>query len=441
MRRRSVRTRRSRLRAEAVATACRYCWLIGLVVAAVAVEAIAQTITVMQPASTSAASANGGFWAWVGTLGIGSALLGLVTWVGSKLYEQFSNTLTQRRTFVQETTKRVVELSWTHYWALANAAGTLAGQLQGHLRAVEAHLFVSYTDLGGNGSDGPPRLQDRLKEVAADAASVSFPNLVRMVILFHRFQFSGSNTYLLPHSASGEVLRRLYNRFVGSLPDDPFLAPIRRKVETHLAREPKTEAGTPPPGLSGAFLEDPERIEFLGLNEAKERWRQWLAQSLPQVHEAGEALQAYADVIAHELAQLNAVFFRDRRDGSPGTADGEIVDGESALPMRIAEVRWAGDRWPGLISRQTLLAIARAAHLRRDFMPLGGVTQPLRVTAPVPEAVTTAEERTRVSIGKPTEPREPVVEGGPTGIQKVVASESKPYDTVKEGVSLTGAAG
>jgi hypothetical protein len=111
-----------------------------------------------------------------------------------------------------------------------------------------------------------------------------------------------------------------------------------------------------------------------------------LAQSLPQVHEASEALQAYADVIAHELAQLNAVFFRDRRGGSPGAADGVIVDGESALPMRIAEARWAGDHWPGLISRQTLLAIARAAHLPRDFAPLGSLTQPpSRPPSPAPE--------------------------------------------------------
>jgi hypothetical protein len=244
-------------------------------------------------------------------------------------------------------------------------------------------LFVSYIDLGGNGSDGRERLQKRLQEVAADAANGSFPNLVRVVMLFHRFQFSGSNTYLLPHSASGEALRRLYNRFVGSLPDDPFLAPIRRQVETHLAREPKTEAGDPPPGLSGAFLEDPERITFLGLDEAKKRWGRWLAESLPQVHEASEALQAYANVIAHELAQLNRVFFRDRRSVSLDVADGGIVEGGSALPMRIAEARWAGDRWPWLISRQTLRAIANAAHLPRDFMPLGSVTQLLR---PTPQA-------------------------------------------------------
>jgi hypothetical protein len=330
---------------------------------------------------------------WVQTLGIGSALLAASVWIVQKAYDQLAHSLAQRRTFVQETTKRVVELSWTHYWALANAAGTLAGQLQGYLRAVEAHLFVSYIDLGGNGSDGPARLQQRLQQVVTDAADGSFPNLARMVMLFHRFQFGGSNTYLLPHSASGEALRHLYNRFVGSLPEDPFLAPIRRQVETDLAREPKTEAGNPPPGLSGAFLEDTERIRFLGLDKAKERWGRWLAESLPQVHEAGEALQAYADVIAHELAQLNAVFFRDRR-GSPGAADGEIVKNGSVLPMRIAEARWAADRWPGLITRQSLLAIARAAHLPRDFAPLGSVTQPpLRPTPPNPRTATRTAPR------------------------------------------------
>ena len=378
--------------------------------ALVAVAAIAQAQAGVEYSSATGPGAAGG---WLGSpgaafknVGIGSVLLAVSAWVVQKLYEQLAHTLTQRRTFVQETTKRVVELSWTHYWALANAAGTLAGQLQGYLGAVEAHLFVSYTDLGGNGSDGPARLQQRLKVITAEAAGGSFPNLVRVVMLFHRFQFNGSNTYLLPHSASGEALRRLYNRFVYSLPDDPFLATIRRKVEMHLVREPKTEAGAPPLGLSGAFLEDPERIEFLGLDEAKERWRQWLAESLPQVHEAGEALQTYADVIAHELAQLNAVFFRDRRGGSSDVEDGEIAAGGSALPMRIAEARWAGDRWPGLISGQSLLAIARAAHLARDFAPLGSVTQPpsrptpSRPGAPT-KAVDSEQDRTASDLFDP----------------------------------------
>jgi hypothetical protein len=385
-------------RADAVTIGGRCRRLAALATAAVLVAATAHAQSAVQysqarpPATGGWLDVIGAMFGWVQTLGIGSALLAASVWVVQKAYDEFKHTLAQRRTFVQETTKRVVELSWTHYWALANAAGTLAGQLQGYLRAVEAHLFVSYTDLGGKGSsDGPDRLQQRLKEVAARAAGESFPHLVRMVMLFHRFQFNGSNTYLLPHSASGEALRRLYNRFVYSLPDDPFLAPIRREVETYLTREPKTKAEAAPPGLSGAFLEDPAQIKGLGLAEAAEGWREWLARSLPQVHEASEALQAYADLIAHELAQLNAVFFRDRRDGSSGAGGGEIEAGGPALSMRIAEARWAGDRWPGLISRQTLLAIARAAHLPRDFAPLGSVTQrPLRPAPSKPEAATTA---------------------------------------------------
>ncbi len=150
----------------------------------------------------------------------------LIVWTGGKAYEQFSANLSQRRTFVQETTKRVVDLAWTHYWGLATAAGTLAVPLREYLRSVEAHLLLNY--------DTPKQMQQRFDDLAHDAANQSFPALVRLILQFHRFQFVGSNTYLLPNHESGEALRRLYNRFVTSLPDDRIVATIRVRIDKTL---------------------------------------------------------------------------------------------------------------------------------------------------------------------------------------------------------------
>lgn len=349
--------------------------LIGAMLVAASAGATAQTANVPAPVAAAGAgpagttpnaagstqAGSGGLLGWISSLGLGAAFVGLLSWGGARLYEQVANSLAQRRTFAAETAKRVVELSWTHYWALANAAGTLGSSLREYLQSVEAHLFVSYIPPGSDRAGGPNLLRERLTGLASDHADKSFPDLVRLIILFHQFQFRGSNNYLLPGHASADALRRLYNRFVRSLPDDPFLATIRRQVEAHLAKEPKTAAEAAPAGLSGAFLEDSRQWKELGLQEAAAQWRSWFAHGLPQVHEASEALETYADLIAHELARLNAAFFHDRY---------------ASLGVRGIVADWAGERWPALLTERSMLAIARSDHLPRAFLPLGGVARP-----------------------------------------------------------------
>jgi len=317
----------------------------------------------------------------------------LIVWGGGKAYEEFSANLKQRRTFVQETTKRVVDLAWTHYWGLATAAGSLAGPLRDYLRAIEAHLLVNY--------ETPKDMQKRFDELARETADRSFPALVRLIVQFHRFQFVGSNTYLLPNHESGESLRRLYNRFVTSLPDERAVATIRVQIDkylsgttapdssrsTGLASDNELAASKSPASktslladlLDGAILEDLDRRKELGLEEVAENWKGWLSTNLVQVEAATEALEAFDALIAHELAELHSFFFRDRSfkwDGSVG------------IPAALA---WADKRWPAIVDERHLATIARAKFLPRSFLPLGGVAMSARRDeAPQPKRASAA---------------------------------------------------
>jgi hypothetical protein len=208
--------------------------------------------------------------------------------------------------------------------------------------------------------------------VAKEAAEQSFPSLARVVVLFHRFKFQGSNTYLLPHHASGDALRRLYNQFTASLqnlPEDSLLR-IRKGVEEYLkyaegSTSPQSGAGPaknsdstkpapPPRDLSDSFLEDRQWLKELNLKQPLEDWQHWLEQALPQVSEAADSAAAYADLIAQELALLNKTFFSDQR-------------GFFRSNWRIER---DGDRWPSLLSDGSLEAIVRAQAQSRWFLPL-----------------------------------------------------------------------
>jgi hypothetical protein len=248
---------------------------------------------------------------WLGWL-IVFVMFPVATWLSGKIYEQISQVITLRRTFVQETTKRVVALSDTHYWALANTAGTFGSMLQTYLRSVEAHLFVSYADEGSNPTESAINLQGRMREIANEAAAEAFPALVRLVHFLDRFQFRGSQTYLLPHVGSGEALRRLYNLLMIQLPDDGFVTEMRRAIERHLATEEKPQNGEMPAGIGGTFLEDHTKLDALGLAQLKVRFADWLAQRLPAVSEAARSTMAFAEIMSAELTRLNEPFFHDR---------------------------------------------------------------------------------------------------------------------------------
>src|SRR5882757_5058000 len=118
-----------------------------------------------------------------------------------------------------------------------------------------------------------------IDRVCSNTADRSFPSLVRLIVLFDRFQFAGSQTYLLPHHEAGVALRRLFNQFVTALPEDGFTADIRRGVEKHLVSEVKPASGSTP-GLEGSFLNDRDHLKSLGLAPAREHYRRWLRENL-----------------------------------------------------------------------------------------------------------------------------------------------------------------
>jgi len=324
----------------------------------------------------------------------------VVAWVGARVWDYLSAELTLRRTFVQETTKRVVQLSETHYWALANAAGTLAGRLDEHLRQVELLLFTPWR-IGDTAPD--PAAADRLREayhdLAARTSRESFPALVRLLWALERFQLRGSNTYLVPDHAAGDGLRRLYNRFVASLPPGDFVSELRRRVEEHLAKEDKTTAGDLPPGIHGSFLEHRDRLQTVGLDGCRDRWEAWLRDAPASVEEAATALRAFATLLAHEMALLNRVFFRDAAAGhdAPTTVGRamavlrRVVLPEAGAPHRsasaLAAQAAAADRWPGVLDAGAALALRRVEEESVFFAPLGGIgarmpsPKPLRDTA------------------------------------------------------------
>jgi hypothetical protein len=304
-----------------------------------------------------------GQWGWL----IVIAGILVIQWLAIKTYEQLNASWTVRRSFVEATTQSVAGLATTHYWALANASGTLATLLLRYVRMIEAHCFINYHDKSG--------LSQRLDELTTEAANLTFAPFARLVILFDRFQFRGSNTYLLPDHESGETLRRLYNAFVSNLPETELLILIRKGVEKQLLNEAKP-AVADPVGLNGTFLEDlPNPDMHPELSEAHEKWRTWLRDALPKVSGAAEALIAYSELLSHELAVLNAVFFRDR-PGIVARLRGKIVDAYRPAWWPIANA-WAAETWPSLLSTHAVAAAARASALPRDFAPLnsGATTQ------------------------------------------------------------------
>lgn len=424
--------------------------LLGLAVTGLPATAGAQSAPLSaKPAGTMSAagtktaeappvSVAGGAWGWFGSLGLGTAAIGLLTFVAPRMWEQAAARLAQRRAFEVETTKRVVDLAWKHYWGLANAAGTLAGLLRSYLDAVEAHLLLRY--------DRPEHLQQRMRELAEEATKNSYPSLIRLVVLFHRFQFQGSNTYLLPQHGAGETLRRLYNRFVISLGDDFPLGTIRLAVERRLAGgkppEPensasgskiegekdrsevpttaaaaggaeKVDAPKPRPTqeeIWGAWLENKDERARSGLDAPFESWQSWMERALPAVDQAAEALEGFAHLIEHELATLHAVFFRDGRDArgwlSPLRLDVRGLRRDAASRI-VGSSDWAASRWPHLLDEEIMLGLARADHFPRAFAVLGAVASLPRSSTrpdptPAPNPTPDVHESTKESSVKGT---------------------------------------
>lgn len=302
---------------------------------------------------------------------IGIVIPALV-FLGKWVFDEVKAANAKRRDFVAKTSDKVVGLAWDHYWALANATGTLAGHLNNHLRMVDAHLLVVWDD--------PKAMQERMKAIAADTETESFVSFVRLLHAFERFQFRGSNTYLLPHHAAGEALRRLYNRFIGSLGSqlNRSLTAIRLAIERKLV--PATSGGkaAEPPDLGSAQFEtrtwftiddrfpaadwsDAELQERL--DTARARYRTWLATEPAAVAEAADSLHAFSRLLTHELAVLHAVWHRDR--GPMALTDS----------WRQVEAAVASGAWPGVLDARAAETVRRARAFSSYFAPLGGITE------------------------------------------------------------------
>jgi hypothetical protein len=300
---------------------------------------------------------------------IGIVIPALV-FVAKWMFDEVKAANAKRRDFVAKTSDKVVGLAWDHYWALANATGTLAGHLNNHLRLVDAHLLVVWDD--------PRAMQERMKAIAADTEGESFVSFVRLLHAFERFQFRGSNTYLLPHHAAGEALRRLYNRFIGSLGAQlgRSLTPIRLAIERKLG--PADGKAATPPDLGSAQFETrtwftiddrPAAADWADvelqerLDTARARYRAWLATEPAAVAEAADSLHAFSRLLTHELAVLHAVWHRDR--GPMALTDS----------WRQVEAAVASGAWPGVLDARAAETVRRARAFSSYFAPLGSLTE------------------------------------------------------------------
>jgi hypothetical protein len=304
------------------------------------------------------------------TIGI---VIPALVFVAKWMFDEVKAANAKQRDFVQKTSDKVIGLAWGHYWELANATGTLAGQLTRHLRLVDAHLLVYWTDAAA--------MQERMKALAADTEGASFVSFVRLLHAFERFQFRGSNTYLLPHHAAGEALRRLYNRFVESLGEQisDTLTDIRLAVERKLVPVPAPGKPAEPPDLGSAQFEAAtwftsgaerrtadwtDRELQARLDAARARYRTWLATEPAAVAEAADALHAFSRLMTHELATLHKVWHFDR--GPLAVSDA----------WRQAEAAVASGRWPGVLDDRAVETVRRARSVSSFFSPLGAGTKP-----------------------------------------------------------------
>jgi hypothetical protein len=280
---------------------------------------------------------------------------GVLGALGKWLFDEASAAIRARRDFAQKVTDQVADLARTYYWSLANHAGVVAGLLEDYLALVDHHLLLAWP--GGRAD-----LEQRLGEIAAEAAQQSFCYFCRWVWLFDQFQLRGSNTYLLTTDAAGRVCRRLYNSFMASLPLGEATRAQRLdtlvilKVMAETVGRPGSEARQAVAELTPAGFN-----ELAGTGELKEvrdAYREWLAARLPDVAAAAEALRAYNEVLSHELARLYRPFF----GWSPVSAD----------PYARAV---AFDLWPHVLTAQSVRAIDRAWRQSELLRPpgLGGL--------------------------------------------------------------------
>ena len=268
---------------------------------------------------------------------LGTAIGYLIKWA----LEQLSLRVAARREFAQKVTDQISSLADNYYWGLANYAGVLAGALEGYLQLRYYHLLLHW--------ERKLLLRGRLNELADEATARSFPYLCRLISLFYMFQFEGSNTYLLTDHAAGETCKRLYNTFVGSLPQDKLnLANLYALEIDYQKSEKRKVSEIPPAHLTKEVIDRNEELK-----ETYKAWRNWLRNDLSGVLQAADALRAYNELLLHELAKLYRDWFGRKQPDVPYVE--EVVL----------------DAWPNVLSEQSFVAIGRARQQPALLVPLG----------------------------------------------------------------------
>ena len=314
----------------------------------------------------------------------GGAILG---WFGKLLADIISGRVAARQKFTEEITDQISNLAKQHYWSLANHAGVLAGLLEDYLYRFDYNLLLQF--------DTAADLQDNLKALAQTFADQTFYSFCRLIWLFDRFQFEGSNTYLLTTDIAGRSSRQLYNSFITTLPesDDANQASLdlagiiaamrcktREKTEAHAGSNEKGEAAS-------GTQDDVTAAEFgMMLTEAGdeyhlalscEAYREWLAARPDQVMIAAQCLRAYNELLSHELANLYRDWFQHKRNSDLAFAD----------PV-------AFHKWPNILTEDSVLAISRARSDSELLQALGRGVPSNRTSekqAPSPQPVTATD--------------------------------------------------
>jgi hypothetical protein len=314
------------LPARGKATRARLCRYVG---------GFAAALIILAPSIARAAGGKSAVpetW-WVAIWLAGGAALGVV---GKMVAEIITGRVAARRAFVDKTTGQISDLAKQHYWALANHAGVLAGMLEEYLQLVDYHLLLEYSDQKG--------LRERLDLIARKYADDTFYDLCRLVWLFNRFQFDGSNTYLLTSDVAGRACKQLYNTFIAALPVKEESAHLNTLAILHAMSCPRKVKGREKPIIGAELTVIEFNRLFRGqLSKSREVYQDWLNSRLDSVTLAAKALRAYNELLSHELAKLYRGWFKH--------------EPYSALPFADAV---AYNKWPETLSVDSVRVIAHA---------------------------------------------------------------------------------
>lgn len=347
--------------------------------------AMASVLLVALPAAavaqdTGAEAASGWFTSLTGFLGTGvvGAVLGFF---GKWVFDEISATRKVRREFAAKVTDQIDKLAQEHYWRLANRSGVYSGLLDNYLSIIDFHLILNYQN--------KQEMDVRLEQIADTYADRSFHALCRLLWLFDRFQFRGSNTYLLTSDAAGRVCRRLYNSFMARLPlgeEDPTLHLDTLAILAEMERRAPDKDGMLVADLPEAEFMAKARREGSRLNPPYRAYREWMRARWPDVAAAAGAMRAYNEVLSHELALLYRDWYDRRR-----------------VDVRPYAEAVAYGAWPQVLSAEAVHAISSASFQGELLYPLG-LHRPAEFGRPRPQREPSSEQAPEEKLERQSPP-------------------------------------